>query len=81
MTDQYRKERIERLLYELKHELTVGMMQGEIDESLGFDFIVPVSKSIPRGVVYCRFETRPMVNLPYMSHDQTGLRVIDGGKK
>jgi len=55
-----RKERIEKMLHELRYEIEVGMMQGDIDESLGFQFIVPVSKSLPEGVVVCRFETRPM---------------------
>lgn len=54
-----RQERIEKLLHELRYEIEVGMMQGEIDETLGFHFIVPISKKIPDGVVVCRFETRP----------------------
>jgi len=59
MADNYRMERIERLLHELRHEVTRGMMDGEIDETLGFDFAVPISKQIPNGVVWCRFQTRP----------------------
>ena len=55
----YRMERIERLLQELRYEVTRGMMEGEIDESLGFRFIVPASKSIPDGVVWCEFGARP----------------------
>ena len=54
-----RKERIERMLHELQYEIEVGMMQGEIDESLTFQFIVPISKAIPEGVVVCMFKTRP----------------------
>lgn len=64
MTDyhrsEYRKDRIERLLWELRHEITRGMMDGEIDETMGFRFHVPVSKAIPDGVVFCEFRTRPM---------------------
>lgn len=56
---EYRKERIERLLYELRHEITRGMMEGDIDETMGFRFYVPVSKAIPEGVVFCEFRTRP----------------------
>jgi len=53
-------ERIERLLQELRYEVERGMMEGEIDETMRFTFIVPTSKAIQNGVVYCRFETRPM---------------------
>jgi len=57
---QMRMERIERLLYELRYECERGMMEGEIDETIGFDFIVPVSRQIPDGVVVGRFRTRPV---------------------
>jgi hypothetical protein len=59
-----RQERIERLLAELRYEIQIGMLQGEIDESLGYEWIVPSSKAIPEGVVFCSFRTRP---LPYYS--------------
>lgn len=62
MSDNYRMERIERLLYELRHEVTRGMMEGDIDETLSFVFLVPVSKSIPEGMVRCAFETRPTIS-------------------
>lgn len=71
-------ERIEKLLEELRYEIEVGMMQGEIDESIGFEFIVPQSKSIPGGVVHCRFITRP-THWSLMDIDSTkkpGLKVI-----
>lgn len=55
-----RKERIERLLSELKYEITRGMMEREIDETIRFEFIVPISKMIPNGVVHCSFTTRPI---------------------
>lgn len=55
-----RAERIEKMLHELRYEIEVGMMQGDIGETLSFNFIVPVSKTMPEGVVMCRFETRPM---------------------
>lgn len=57
-------ERIERLLHELKYEVIRGMMEGEIDEHVGMRFYVPTSKTIPNGVVFCEFKTRPM---PYFA--------------
>lgn len=55
-----KQERIEKLLHELRYEIETGMIQGDVEETLIFQFIVPVSTSIPEGVVMCRFETRPM---------------------
>ncbi len=56
-----RLERIERLLDELRYEVTRGMMDGECpDETMIFRFMVPVSKAIPDGMVYCEFRTRPV---------------------
>lgn len=62
MTDisGFRKERIEKLLHELRYEITRGMMDGEIEEEMNFRFYVPISKMIKNGVVACRFETRPV---------------------
>lgn len=69
MADNYRMERIERLFDELRYELTRGMMEGEIDESLGFRFVVPVSKAIPNGVVLCEFRSRPVPSHSVLSMD------------
>ena len=55
----YRQERIERLLKELQYEITRGMLEAEIDEQIGFRFIVPVSRKISNGIVMCEFITRP----------------------
>ena len=55
-----RKERIEKMLHELRYEIEVGMLQGDIEETIGFEWCVPISKSIPEGVVLCSFRTRPM---------------------
>lgn len=55
-----RKERIERLLKELEYELKRGVMEDEIDETMVCNFIIPISHSIPKGVVACSFEMRPM---------------------
>jgi hypothetical protein len=56
----FRMQRIEKLLYELRYEIGRGMMENEIDEEIAFRFYVPVSRRIPKGVVACRFETRPI---------------------
>ena len=58
--DKYRVERIERLLHELRHEISRGMMEAEISEELTFQFYVPISKEIPDGVVFCEFRTMPI---------------------
>jgi hypothetical protein len=81
MTDNtpknYRMERIERLLRELEYEVIRGMMEREIDETLGFRFVVPVSNRIPKGVVECTFRTRPTL-LAYSNIEPGGskLRVV-----
>lgn len=69
MTVNYRMERIDRLLHELRYEIERGMMEGEIDESLGFRFIVPISKQIPDGVVHCEFRSRPVHRHAIMMQD------------
>jgi hypothetical protein len=70
-----RLERIERLLGELRYEVEIGMMQGEIDEHLGFEFTVPQSKRIPDGIVFCSFRTEPMAHY-YAIPRETRLKVI-----
>ena len=74
----YRQERIERLLNELRHEVTRGMMEGDLpDEHLGFKFVVPLSKAIPQGVGVCEFRTRPMPRGHYSMDDfQARLSVV-----
>lgn len=71
----YRQERIERLLKELQYEVSRGMVEGEIDETLSFTFIVPISKSLPRGVVHCRFQTRPMLSY-FLNYEEPRLKVV-----
>jgi hypothetical protein len=56
----FRKERIEKLLHELRYEVERGMMERDIGEEMGFRFYVPVSNKIPDGVVFCEFRTRPV---------------------
>ena len=57
---QMRMNRIDRLFNELRYEIERGFMEGEIEERLGFEFIVPVSKEVKNGVVHCFFESRPV---------------------
>ena len=59
-TSNIRRERIERLLNELRYEVERGMLEHEIDEEMGFRFYVPLSRKIPDGVVFCEFRTRPI---------------------
>lgn len=54
-----RMERIERLFDELRYEIERGMMEGEVDESIGYCWVLPISKRIPGGVVWCEFRSRP----------------------
>jgi len=57
---EMRKERIERLLQELRYEISRGIMEAEVDERMGFSFVIPASKQVTDGIVLCRFETRPV---------------------
>ena len=76
----YRMERIERLLHELEHEIVRGMMEGGIDEHLGFRFYVPISKRVREGVVLCEFHTIPVDRFSvHIDENQSRLRVIEGG--
>ena len=59
-TTNFRKERIEKLLHELRYEIERGMMEKDIDEMIGYRFYVPISHSIPGGVVFCEFHTQPI---------------------
>ncbi len=75
----YRQERIERLLMELRYEVERGMLEREVDETLGFQFVVPRSQAIPDGIVMCEFRTRPMPRSAMMSFDmpfEPRLRIV-----
>lgn len=77
MTINYRWERINRLLKELEYEVVRGCMDGEIDENVLYQFFVPVSKSIPHGVVFCEFRTRPVLGQHYLFDCETStLRIV-----
>ena len=62
MADQtnFRQERIEKLLHELRYEIERGMLEKDIGEEMNFRFYVPLSSKIPDGVVSCEFRTRPV---------------------
>lgn len=62
MTDatNFRRERIEKLLHELRYEFERGVMERDIEEEMSFRFYVPISRNIPDGVVFCEFRTRPI---------------------
>jgi hypothetical protein len=73
----FRKERIEKLLYELKYEVTRGMLEGDIQEEMVFSFVVTISKAIPDGIVRCEFRTRPVPRHSMHIDDlQPRLRVV-----
>jgi hypothetical protein len=79
----FRMERIEKLLYELRYEIERGMINREIDETINFNFIVPVSKSIPDGVVKCQFSTRPIprYQVPWSEGMEPKLRLVKSQDK
>ena len=73
----FRQERIEKLLHELRYEIERGMMERDIDETMGFRFYVPISQRIPDGVVFCEFRTRPIQRYMMDPNDlQPRLRVV-----
>lgn len=76
----YRMERIKRLLHELEYEVVRGMMEGEIDETMTFRFLVPVSRRMPDGVVLCKFETRPIPRYAAFGEDLYEPRLKIVGK-
>lgn len=71
----YRLERIERLLYELEYEVSRGMLDREIDETITHEFYIPFCQSIPDGVVRCTFQTRPVPSYS-MSLTPQKLRLV-----
>jgi hypothetical protein len=60
-SENYRKERIDRLLHELQYEISRGIMEREIDETIRFEFVLPFSNVMPGGVVYFKLQARPMM--------------------
>lgn len=75
--DDYRKQRIERLLKELEYEVVRGVLEGEIDEQIGYRFVIPRSRALPNGIVMCEFRTRPMPRYAVHPDDfQPSLKVV-----
>lgn len=75
----FRRERIEKLLHELRYEVERGMLEHDIDETMGFRFYVPISRAIPDGVVLCEFHTRPIHRHMMNPADlQPRLRIVGG---
>jgi hypothetical protein len=84
MTDptNFRRERIEKLLHELRYEVERGMLERDIDETIEFRFYVPISQAIPDGVVFCKFQTRPIhCYMMEMGAIEPRLKLIVGDKK
>lgn len=73
----WREERIEKLLNELRYEIERGLHERELNESMGFIFYYPLSRSIPDGVVMGEFRLRPLPRYGmHPDHIQPRLRVI-----
>lgn len=73
----FRRERIEKLLNELRYEVERGMMERDLDEEMGFRFYVPISQKIPDGVVFCEFRTRPVPRYDMSPEDlQPRLKLV-----
>ncbi len=77
-TTNFRRERIEKLLLELRYEFERGIMEREIGEEMSFRFYVPISQNIPGGVVFCEFRTRPIPQYAMSPEDlQPRLKVVN----
>lgn len=74
----FRRERIEKLLHEIRYEVERGMLENEIDETMVFQFVVPISRSLHEGVVWCEFRTRPIHRVVALGqgHIEPRLKVV-----
>ena len=84
MSDNYRMERIKRLMSELEYELHRGFMEGEIDESIAWSHIFPVSRQINNGVIILELRTRPVHRDSLMGRDlnlEPRLKLVTDGEK
>lgn len=78
----FRRERIEKLLHELRYEVERGMLERDIDETMGFRFYVPLSQAIPDGVVFCEFRTRPVPRHYMLGDDlQPRLKLVKSDQR
>lgn len=76
-TTNFRQERIEKLLYELRYEVERGMLERDIGEEMNFHFYIPISNKIPDGVVFCEFRTRPVPrHMMNLADVQPRLRLV-----
>lgn len=80
MTDNPRFDRIQRLLHELRYEITRGMMENEIEEELFYSFVVQRSRHIPDGIVMAEFRCRPAPTAAAYLCKPT-LELVKGGEK
>lgn len=76
-TANIRKERIERLLHDLRYEIERGILDGDIEERMEFRFIVPTSHKLPDGVVVCVFRTTPVLRRSIYGDGEPRLRVVE----
>jgi len=77
----FRRERIEKLLLELQYEVERGMLERDIDETMVFQFYVPLCRAIPDGVVACEFRTRPVARYAMRPNAlQPRLKLVKAGK-
>lgn len=78
----FRRERIEKLLQELRYEVERGMLERDIEETLIFRFYVPFSNVIPNGVVRVEFCATPVLRPSFSSEDlQPRLRLVKSDVK
>lgn len=70
--------RIERMLDELRYEIERGIMENEIPEELGFQFIMPMSRKIPDGVVFfdMRMGPKPRYYMMGQPYDKPRLKLV-----
>lgn len=77
----FRMERIQKLLNELRYEVERGMMEREIDETISYSFFVPISQAIPDGVVKCEFRTHPVPRYVALGEAcEPRLRLVKGSR-
>lgn len=78
MTDKrnFRLERIEKLLHELRYEIERGLVSNEIPEEIGFQFIHPISRKIPNGCVVFDLMMRPRMSWLHCSYQEPKLKLV-----
>lgn len=82
MSDEWRKQRIERLFEELQYEITRGVMQHDITERMKFSFVIPISQEGEDWAVCFVADLRPMPRWSApLEPDMGKLKVIEGGKQ